>query len=86
LFSVSNEEVKRNVDMFFNDLKESFDGEGEVNDERKRILDLQMKLQSKDALIDSYSKEIDKLQVQLQDQLVGASRDELASMYNDITA
>lgn len=72
--------------MFFNDLKESFDGEGEVNDERKRILDLQMKLQSKDALIDSYSKEIDKLQVQLQDQLVGASRDELASMYNDITA
>jgi len=45
-----------------------------------------MKLQSKDALIDSYSKEIDKLQVQLQDQHVGASRDELASMYNDITA
>jgi len=72
--------------MFFNDLKDSFDGDGEVNDERKRILDLQMKLQSKDALIDSYSKEIDKLQVQLQDQHVGASRDELASMYNDITA
>lgn len=62
LFNVSNEEVKRSVDVFFRDFQDMNMNEGDLNDDRKRILDLQMKLQSKDTLIESYSTEIDRLQ------------------------
>lgn len=50
------------MDVFFRDFQDMNMNEGDLNDDRKRILDLQMKLQSKDTLIESYSTEIDRLQ------------------------
>lgn len=84
LFNVSNEEVKRDVDKFFKEFMRNDTGEDKGNDDRKLILDLQMKLQTKGALVDSYAAEIERLQREQGENATGAGQDDLARMYNDI--
>lgn len=45
-----------------------------ANDDRRLILDLQMKLQTKGALVDSYAAEIERLQREGEGNGVGAGQ------------
>ena len=87
LFYVTQEEISKKVENFFYNIKTTqpeFTDPEFSSDDRQKLLDLDMKLQTKNLLLESYAKEIESLQDELKLKEEDNTQRELQEMHEDI--
>ena len=84
-FSIGSDDIKLQSDKFFRDILKGNVKEENVHDDHKKIMNLQLKLQAKETLIEAQAKELERQEKQLREKRdERPGKDDLAKMYNDI--